>query len=233
MTTTELSPAKQQSPSTSGALVGGALVLLSSVVAIVFHHINMGGSFGYIPGFYRLANYVPIPVNSVAISTYTVSVAWALVGVLMMTLSRRRIALVATLGTVFGVLFLVSESIYHVARIRTPVPFIFPATEITGPVLITLAFAVCIPMAHSHAWRAQKRTSIIAMAIGFTCLSYPIIYWVIRSLILGGIMYRRLMNYGLPYLIPFLAALGWIILIASVKPAPTPAEAIPAPVVQP
>jgi len=165
-----------------------------------------------------------------AISPYLVSAAWILLGVLVMTSARRQIVLAATLGTVFSVLFLVVQDVELVFSLRQIPLDVFPVgrmiANITESVLMVLAFGVCIVLGGNRLSLAPKTLSIVTMAL--SCVLSFSIYatTVIQQISDVGVVIPAL-GFHLQRLVPLLLAIGWIVMIASVKVAARPAVTPP------
>jgi len=234
MTTNDLSASTEQPaatqervPTKTGALVGGALVVLSGVIAIALFHARLGGAFGQMPGLVTRCDDEVLGT----ISTYVVSAAWITVGVLMMTKARQQMALVAALGTLVATLFIVVPAVeLHAQLIQSHwyYPF-YPELFLESaaiPVLTTLAFGVCIALRGSRS-PATKIVSIVAMVLAVLMKFVGAANFVATSLANGDDIASVLLTSCALLAVPLLAMIGWIVVIASVKAVARSAEAGP------
>ena len=214
-----------RTPSAVGAIIGGALVVLSGVAALVLAEARWGVAFGRLPYF----DLLPPDVHS-TVGGYVVNAAWILVGVLMMISVRRRIVLVATLGTLFSCLFLFAPTLqsflsFIQPTFRQKVNHVLFIGSFVGAVLITLAFGLAIALGAKRASSAPKILSIVAMSLGTFISISGYVLVVYERLIRGwGISQAFSGRVGLDLLIPLLVMTGWIVLIASVKSRPPAAQ---------
>jgi len=217
-----------RTPTWGGALVGGVLVCLSGVLAVVFYAATRLVPFGLLPGISLVPDDVIPAVVVASVSTCVVSAAWMLVGVMMVRSARRPVALVATLATVFSFLFVVVPNVEQLIQLPHGTLFIgLTIRVLASAVLLTLAFGVCIAMGRNGVSMVPQILSIVAMGLVILQFNFSSINLVYLQLTLGEEVAQLLTVSLLQLIVSLLRATGWIVMIASVRVVTRPVGPVP------